>query len=101
MVLIMADISTIGPKGLKLGNNSLSHIRAAGTSVHNRPIDKATDVGCFTVWVWLKQAWLRLYVWLITKPIPILLFAVFFLYPYFFHSSEQPYIIIIFIENVF
>ena len=38
---------------------------------------------------------------LITKPIPILLFAVFFLYPYFFHSSEQPYIIIIFIENVF
>ena len=39
--------------------------------------------------------------WLITKPIPILLFAVFFLYPYFFHTSEQPYIIIIFIENVF
>ena len=51
---------TLSNRVLKLGNNSLSHIRVAGTSVHNRPIDKATDVGCFTVWVWLKQAWLRL-----------------------------------------
>ena len=29
-------------------------------SSHSVALNKATDVGCFTVWVWLKQAWLRL-----------------------------------------
>ena len=39
--------------------------------------------------------------WLITKPIPIFLFAVFFLYPYFFTVLTNPTSLSFFIENVF
>ena len=80
LVYLGRFISPFYKSFIMLGNNSFSSSHQSCTVwILHTPIIRPLMQGALQCGVWLKQAWLRLQVWLVTKPIPTI-----FLFLYFY-----------------